>query len=178
MSREDVERNRDAQNPRTSQEHISNDEQRAGNLPNDRTAHNLHTMSVFEVRIRGGTFPTHLRHISNPMTPAMIIPKIALDHSRPCIQKSPSYDTESAAHSPKIVHGGRDRQDSDGKDDFQENDGCSWPFDCAEVDASRGLEDLVFLVRIEDATGSRAACARSIVFDIGLGVGRWAFFLV
>jgi hypothetical protein len=41
MSREDIERNRDTQNPRTSQKDISNDEQRAGNLPNDGTAHDL-----------------------------------------------------------------------------------------------------------------------------------------
>jgi hypothetical protein len=108
----------------------------------------------------------------------MIIPKITLDHRRPGIQKSPSYDTESAPYSPEIVHGGRDRQDSDGEDDFQEDDCCSRPFDGAEVDAGRGLEDLVFLVRIEDAAGSCAACAGSIVFDVGLGVRLWAFFLV
>jgi hypothetical protein len=108
----------------------------------------------------------------------MIIPKITLDHRRPGIQKTPSYDTESASYSPEIVHGGRDRQDSDGEDDFQEDDCCSRPFDGAEVDAGRGLEDLVFLVRIEDAAGSCAACAGSIVFDVGLGVRLWAFFLV
>lgn len=112
------------------------------------------------------------------MTPPMIIPEIALNHSGPGVQQSPTNDTQSAAYGSEIVHGSRDRQDSDGKDDFQENDRCSRPFDCAEIDAGRSLEDLVFFVGVEDAASS-CARAKSIVFDVErLGVGWRAFFLV
>jgi hypothetical protein len=148
MSREDVESDRNTQDSRSSQQYVSNDEQRTRDLSRDRSAN-------------------HFRHIGNTVASTMVVAEISLDDSCPRVKKSPTENTERATDSSQIVHRSWDSEDSDSKDDFQKDDRCSRPFDCAEVDTSSSLEDfeLFVVVRIENPPGSRS---RRIVLDVGL----------
>lgn len=79
MSGKDIERNRYAQNPRSSQKHIRNNEQRTRDLSRDRPANDL-------------------RHISDTMTSTVVVAEIALDYGGPSVQQAPAQNTERTAH--------------------------------------------------------------------------------
>ena len=133
MARKDVESDRDAQDARSSEKHIGNDEQRSSDL-----SHNWSADLV--------------SHIGDTVASSVVVPEITLDNGRPCVKQAPAEDAESAAHSSQIVERGGNRQDADGENDLEEDDGCTRPLDGPEVDSSRSFEDFVFFIGIEDAT--------------------------
>lgn len=76
------------------------------------------------------------------------------------VRNSSSEELELTANSTKVVHRCWNRKDAYSKDDLQEDDRCSWPFDGTKVDARRRFENLEFLivVRIEDSASCCCGC--------------------
>ena len=99
----------------------------------------------------------------------MIVAEVSLDDGGPCVQQTPAQDTKRTAYGAQIVHRSGYCEDADSEDDFQEDDGRSRPFDCAEIDASSSLEDLELLivVRVENSASGRP---RSVVLHVGLRI--------
>ena len=73
------------------------------------------------------------------MTRWVLVAEVALYNANIAIQQAEAKEAESAADSAKFSHGGRDRKDAGGEEDFEKDDRGARPGDCAEVDAILGL---------------------------------------